>query len=292
MRMLKLVALAAIVGCVVLPSKPSDEEIRSKFLAEHANKPGFKYLKKKALDAQKKRTAQRKKSSGHEVSPELQKYVELLEARAVNRSGPQSIRQLNKPLADFLYQGDMLLTQPQAVFVNFTFEGKQRRAGEVVKFEDGSTMLIPKWPHYSRICYKFKAGSDPWTMELMRKAAQYWTENTCLTWREGCIGKPTILIHTNGNGCYTTPGRGFSEVSITTRGSENIYKPLFNDFQEMSLSAPGCSWLATTLHEASHVMGQAHEQARPDRDDAIDVIWKNIAKDWEDQYKKAEGSQV
>ncbi|KAH7720984.1 hypothetical protein AAVH_11622 [Aphelenchoides avenae] len=61
--MFKLVALAAIVGCVVLATKPSDEEIRSKFLAEHAKKPGFKYLKKKAIDAQKKRTVQRKKSS-------------------------------------------------------------------------------------------------------------------------------------------------------------------------------------------------------------------------------------
>ncbi|KAH7707821.1 CBN-NAS-31 protein [Aphelenchoides avenae] len=275
--MFKLVALAAIVGCVVVASKSSDEEIRSKFLAEHAKKPGFKYLKKKALDAQKKRTVQRKKSSRPEVSPEVQKHVELLQAKAVKRSGPESLHQLNKPLGDFLFQGDMLLTQAQAVFENFTSEGSSVR---------------PKWPHDSPICYKFKPGSDPWTQELMRKAAQYWTENTCLTWQEGCTSKPTVMIHTNGNGCYTTPGRGFTRLTVTTRGSEKTYNPVFDDEQEMSLSAPGCDWLATTLHEASHVMGQAHEQSRPDRDNAIDVVWNNIEADWQAQYEKAEGSQV
>ncbi|KAH7710957.1 hypothetical protein AAVH_21757 [Aphelenchoides avenae] len=102
--MYKLLALAAIVGCVVLASKPSDEEVRKKFLAEHAKKPGFKYLKKKALDAQKKRTVQRKKTSGPQVSPEVQKYAEELQARAIKHSGPESLQQLNKPLADFLFQ--------------------------------------------------------------------------------------------------------------------------------------------------------------------------------------------
>ncbi|KAH7700992.1 hypothetical protein AAVH_31882, partial [Aphelenchoides avenae] len=74
--MFKLIALIAIVGCVVIGSKPSDEEVRQQFLAEYAKKPGFAYLKKKAIDAQKKRTVQRKKTSGSQLSPELQKYVE------------------------------------------------------------------------------------------------------------------------------------------------------------------------------------------------------------------------
>ncbi|KAH7709798.1 CBN-NAS-31 protein [Aphelenchoides avenae] len=290
--MFNVIALAAIVGCAVLASKLSDEEIRQKFLADHAEKPGFKYLKKKALDAQKKQTVQRKKTSGPQVSPDVKKYVEELQAKAIKQRGPESLQQINKPLANFLYQGDMLLTQAQAVLENFTDAGKQRRAGPVAKFNDGSTMERPKWPHDSPICYKFQPGSDPWTKELMRKAAQYWTENTCLTWKEGCTGKPTVMIHTNGDGCYTTPGRGFGQVSISTRGSQRTYSPVFDDEQEMSLASPGCDWLATTLHEASHVMGQAHEQSRPDRDDAIDVIWDNIDADWKAQYAKADGSQV
>ncbi|KAH7697787.1 hypothetical protein AAVH_35127 [Aphelenchoides avenae] len=208
--MFKLIALAAIVGYVVLAAAPSDEEVRQQFLAEHAKKPEFKYLKKKAIDAQKKRTIQRKKASGPQVSPEVQKYVE----------------------------GDMLLTQAQAVFENFPSEGKQRRAGPVAKLGDGSIMQRPKCPHDSPICYKFKPGSDPWTQKLMRKEARYWAENTCLTWQEGCTSKPTVLIHTNGSGCYTTPGRGFTRLSVTTRGSEKSYSPIFDD-EQMSLSAPG-----------------------------------------------------
>ncbi|KAH7707815.1 hypothetical protein AAVH_24929 [Aphelenchoides avenae] len=173
LEMFKLIALAAIVGCAALASQPSDDEVRQKFLAEHAQKPGFKYLKKKALDAQKKQTVQRKKTSGPQE----------LEAKAINQSGPESLQEINKSLANFLYQGDMLLTQAQAVYENFTDAGKQRRAGPLAKFDDGSTR--PKWPHDSPICYKFQPGSDPWTKELMRKGAQYWTENTCLTWKEG-----------------------------------------------------------------------------------------------------------
>ncbi|KAH7693751.1 CBN-NAS-38 protein, partial [Aphelenchoides avenae] len=196
----------------------------------------------------------------------------LLQARAVKRSGPECLQQLNKPLADFLFQGDMLLTQAQAVFENFTVDGKQRRAGGVAKLGDGSVRQRPKWPHDSPICYKFQPGSDPFTQELMRKAAQYWTENTCLTWQEGCTSKPTL--------------------TVTTRGSAKTYNPVFDDEQEMSLAAPGCDWLATTLHEASHVMGQDNEQSRPDRDNAIDVVWNNIEADWHPQYSKAEGSQV
>ncbi|KAH7662386.1 hypothetical protein AAVH_43653, partial [Aphelenchoides avenae] len=136
--MFRLIALAAIVGCVVIGSKPSDEEIRQQFLAEHATKPDFKYLKKKAIDAQKKRTVQRKKISDPQLSPELQKYVEELEARAAKNSGPESLQQVNEPLADLLYQGDMLLTHAQAVHLNFTDAGKQRRAGPPIVFGDGS----------------------------------------------------------------------------------------------------------------------------------------------------------
>ncbi|KAH7709696.1 hypothetical protein AAVH_23027 [Aphelenchoides avenae] len=104
----------------------------------------------------------------------------------------------------------MQLTQAQAVYENFTDAGKQRRAGPAAQFGDGSTMERPKRPHDTPTCYKFKPGSDPWTQELMRKAAHFRTENICLTWQEGCTSKPTVMIHTNGNRCYTTPGMGFT----------------------------------------------------------------------------------
>ncbi|KAH7718347.1 metalloproteinase [Aphelenchoides avenae] len=290
--MFKLVALAAIVGFTVLALKPSDEEVRQQFLAEHANKPGFKYLKKKAMDAQKKRAVQRKKVLGAQTSPELMKYVEQLQARAVKRSGPESFQQLNKPLADFLFQGDMLLTQPQAVRENYTDSGKQRRAGSVIQFADGTNTDLPKWPHESPICYKFRPGSDLWITELMRKAARYWTENTCLTWQEGCTSKPTVMIHTNGKGCYATVGRAYTDWSIKTRGSQRIYTPIFPYEQEMSLAAGECGFLAATLHEASHVMGQYHEQTRPDRGNAVNVMWDNIDEGWKNNYVIMNGSQV
>ncbi|KAH7694865.1 NAS-31 protein, partial [Aphelenchoides avenae] len=109
---------------------------------------------------------------------------------------------------------------------------------------------------------------------VARDAFQYWTQMTCLEWKEGCATKPPIKIF-KGDGCYTLKGR-----------------KTFLQEQQMSLQEPGCEFFATVAHEASHVMGMAHEQSRPDRDQFIDVVWTNIEEDWKSQYDKADDSNT
>ncbi|KAH7711441.1 CRE-NAS-32 protein [Aphelenchoides avenae] len=207
-----------------------------------------------------------------------------------------SILAQNKPLSDFLYQGDLLLTEADAIRLNFTTTLKQRRAGGIIPLTNGYKLEAQKWPHDTPICYRFEDGSDDFTMLIARKAFQFWTENSCLTWQEGCAGKPTVKVTTNGVGCFTTKGRAAGVeirpfTSADGRTEEKVV-PIFDGEQHLSLGAPGCSWFRRATHEASHVVGMGHEQTRLDRDQHIEVVWSNIADDWKLQYDKAESSQT
>lgn len=132
--------------------------------------------------------------------------------------------------------------------MNFTTTLKQRRAGGIIPLTNGYKLEAQKWPHDTPICYRFEDGSDDFTMLIARKAFQFWTENSCLTWQEGCAGKPTVKVTTNGVGCFTTKGRAAGVeirpfTSADGRTEEKVV-PIFDGEQHLSLGAPGCSWVS------------------------------------------------
>ncbi|KAH7716155.1 hypothetical protein AAVH_16414 [Aphelenchoides avenae] len=133
---------------------------RERFLAEYANLPGFGYLKRIALKADRKKTIQRKKTS-MQGPPELRKRVQELSKYNVNPADQSgSILRENEPLADFLYQGDLVLPAPLAEAVNMTKSLKQHRAGGFNDVVNGVKIEFQKWPHDSPICFRFKEGSE------------------------------------------------------------------------------------------------------------------------------------
>ncbi|KAH7708327.1 hypothetical protein AAVH_24426 [Aphelenchoides avenae] len=86
-------------------------------------------------------------------------HFKSLAANSVKQSGGiKSELAINAPLKDFLYQGDLVLTEAQALQLNFTGGLKQRRAGHTVAHDDGALQVLPTWPHDTPICYRFKEG--------------------------------------------------------------------------------------------------------------------------------------
>ena len=62
--------------------------------------------------------------------------------------------------------------------------------------------------------------------------------------------------------------------------------------QDLSLQLPGCVDQGTVIHELIHAVGFAHEQARPDRDQAVTINWQNIQTGQEYNFQAYSTSQV
>eukprot|EP00434_Breviolum_minutum_P001635 symbB.v1.2.001444.t1/scaffold58.1/size370606/13 len=94
-----------------------------------------------------------------------------------------------------------------------------------------------------------------------------------------CNSKPAIFMQSSERGCWADLGM--------SGGISNI---LGN--QQLNLQTPGCNDCGTATHEILHAMGMAHEQARPDRDKYITIVWSNIKSGFSSQFDKQGGSDT
>jgi len=81
-----------------------------------------------------------------------------------------------------------------------------------------------------------------------------------------------VSIESSASGCWASVGR--------TGGR-----------QVVNLQRPAClNKVGTVLHELMHTVGFLHEQNRYERDSHIDILWKNVDKGREDNFKKIPAS--
>ncbi|XP_014228039.2 zinc metalloproteinase nas-14 [Trichogramma pretiosum] len=62
--------------------------------------------------------------------------------------------------------------------------------------------------------------------------------------------------------------------------------------QVVNLQPPNCLKHGTIIHELMHALGFYHQQSAADRDDWIDVVWKNIRADRQHNFNKYDKASV
>jgi len=143
--------------------------------------------------------------------------------------------------------------------------GRRQRGGHFVKFQRSALVsAVSLWPD-GVIFYELD-GSVAHLANLIQEAMQQFHAETCIRFIRRENNEPDYLRIEALKGCFSYIGRIGGE-------------------QTLSLG-DGCEFRGTITHELLHAVGFYHHQNRSDRDQFLEIIWENIARGKEGQFKK------
>uniref|UniRef100_A0A915MQ23 Peptidase M12A domain-containing protein n=1 Tax=Meloidogyne javanica TaxID=6303 RepID=A0A915MQ23_MELJA len=90
------------------------------------------------------------------------------------------------------------------------FNKRKRRQAQT-----GRNFPKNQWEPSKPVPYIFDPKLNENARKLVRLAAQFWTENTCLSFAENGQGNPKVRIFPGG-GCYSQVGRAFNQGEQVT----------------------------------------------------------------------------
>ncbi|BES97787.1 Astacin (Peptidase family M12A) [Nesidiocoris tenuis] len=179
----------------------------------------------------------------------------ILHYEQPNCAGKDCYPELNSRL----YQGDILL--PEGV------DPKNALKIEPLLWPNG---VVP---------YAFAKGFNKGDKSKILSAMRLIEMETCITFLPRTILDRTWIDieQKKEAGCYSIIG----------------YRPLPHEGPlKFNLRAPECYEAGTIQHELLHVLGLLHEQARPDRDEFVDILWDNIDEAYHSDFTKASDTFV
>ncbi|XP_054287509.1 low choriolytic enzyme-like [Macrosteles quadrilineatus] len=135
-----------------------------------------------------------------------------------------------------------------------------------------------KWPN-GVVPYAFNQSfDDPDEQKIVRKAMDELESKTCVRFVVRESQTEYISINKEKDqGCFAMIG----------------YRPKRDKPLPVNLQSPEClRHSGTVQHELLHVLGLLHEQARPDRDDHVKIMWENIDMQYKNDFGKARTSEV
>ncbi|GMR40646.1 hypothetical protein PMAYCL1PPCAC_10841, partial [Pristionchus mayeri] len=123
-----------------------------------------------------------------------------------------------------------------------------------------------RWPN-GEIPYTMSSTYGSYARSVIAKAMKEYHDKTCIRFvaRDPSRHPDYVYIHPD-DGCYSLVGK--------TGGR-----------QPLSLDS-GCIQVGTIVHELMHAVGFFHEQSRSDRDEFIDIDWRNVMNGADDQFEK------
>ncbi|KAI6210196.1 Astacin-like metalloendopeptidase [Aphelenchoides besseyi] len=165
---------------------------------------------------------------------------------------------VNRRYIEDLFENDILLTVDQAKDILQEVKGSPKRK---------TRQAQPGEKYYwksTNISFRLYYSDKDW-QNLIHQAHRHIESETCIRFIENGTDRD-YLLYTRGSGCWSNVGRigGRQQVSI----------------------GYGCDAMGIVAHETLHALALWHEQSRTDRDDYINIEWKNIFRGTESNFEK------
>lgn len=128
------------------------------------------------------------------------------------------------------------------------------------------------WP-YGVIPYVISSNFTGSQRAMFKQAMRHWESHTCISFVERTDQESYIKFTFRPCGCCSYVGRrggGPQAISI----------------------GKNCDKFGIVVHELGHVIGFWHEHTRPDRDQHIEIIYKNIQPGQEYNFEKMDASEI
>jgi len=154
-----------------------------------------------------------------------------------------------------LYQGDMMLTPGQLADVTrgqHTF---------------GVSKKIVRWPRTIYYDWDYDLENEPSILAAIADLEKY----TCLRFKKR-TNQATHMYFVKAGGCFSPIGYSGGRHYISL--------------------GDGCRYKDIVIHEIGHALGLFHEQARPDRDNYVKILFENIEYGQKHNFKKQKVSAL
>ncbi|XP_040575511.1 hatching enzyme 1.2 [Lepeophtheirus salmonis] len=130
-----------------------------------------------------------------------------------------------------------------------------------------------KWPN-NEVPYEISSGYSSSDLDVIKSAMREIESKTCVKWVPRSGQKSFVLINPREDGCFAVlgynPNRGMHVLNLQRSNGRST-----------------CMIMGIAAHEMLHILGFAHEQTRPDRDQFVQIYWSRIKRDSISNYFRA-----